>query len=195
MRDPRLVDTMTTIHTFAAPSMQCSTTDNALTVEIPDDWEIWEGADDDLLVAAAPEEDDDGIQPQLLVTHEQLETDTDAQNIMVGNVVYSQTHLPAYQDHGSGTFGCDGYEVAWSHYTSDAGGLTLTAISYFVVRGRDAYLLNFKANPEMFPRWHGSFEQIVRSIQFAQRAHNNECPLRAFGHTFAIASSLVSLEN
>ncbi len=147
--------------------MQCATTDNALTVEIPDDWEIWEGEDDDLLVAAAPEEDDDGIQPQLLVTHQQLDYDTDVMGYMVGNVAYSQTHLPAYQDHGSGPFASDGYDVAWSHYTSDIGSLTLTAITYFVLRGRDAYLLNFKANPEMLPRWHGSFEQIVRSIQLA----------------------------
>ena len=66
-----------------------------------------------------------------------------------------------------GSEACDGYDVAWSHYTSGAGGLTLTAITYFVVRDRDAYLFNFKANPDMFPRWHASFEQIVRSIQFA----------------------------
>lgn len=147
--------------------MQCSTTDLGLTVEIPDDWEIWEGADDDLLVAAAPEEDDDGIQPQLLVTHEQLDYDTDAKSYMIGNIVYSNTHLPAYRDHGSGLFACDNYDVAWSHYTSDAGGLTLTAITYFVVRDRYAYLFNFKANPDMFPRWHDSFERIVRSIRFA----------------------------
>jgi hypothetical protein len=147
--------------------MQCSTTDDGLTVEIPDDWDIWEGAEDDLLVAAAPEEDDDGIQPQLLVTLELLDYDIDSKGYMVGNVVYSQTHLPAYDDHGSGTFTCDGYDVAWNHYTSDAGGFTMTAITYFVVRGRDAYLFNFKANPEMFSRWHGSFEQIVRSIRFA----------------------------
>lgn len=41
-----------------------------------------------------------------------------------------------------GSEACDGYDVAWSHYTFGAGGLTLTAITYFVVRDRDAYLFN-----------------------------------------------------
>jgi hypothetical protein len=148
--------------------MQCSTTDDALSVEIPDDWEVWEGADDDLLVTAAPEEDQDGIQPQLLVTVEELEDDTDAKSYMVGNVVYMQGHLPSYNNHGSGFFACDGYDVAWHHYTSDAGGFTLTAITYFIVRDCRAYLLNFKANPELFGRWRDTFEQIVRSIRFTQ---------------------------
>ncbi|WP_404309308.1 hypothetical protein [Neorhodopirellula lusitana] len=145
--------------------MRHSTSDNSVRLDIPDDWDIWDGGDDDLFVAAAPEEDENEIQPQLLVTRESNAA-SDSESYMVGNVAFLQSGVADYVGHGSGSFSCDGYDVAWHEFTSSQTGFTLTAISYFIVFGDSAYQFQFKAHPDLFGRWRSPFEEIVRTLSF-----------------------------
>jgi hypothetical protein len=140
--------------------------DRCFSLDVPDDWEIWNPVGDDLFVAAASELDDDGFQPQIIVSKEKVDKGTTAMGYLVGNLVYMRSQLNGFREHETWQRKIDGTEAAGVFYSSESNEKSCKIMMVFIVRDSNAYLISCRADSEQFDRLKDEFENVVASIRF-----------------------------
>jgi len=139
--------------------------DKRISLEIPDDWEIWEPSDDVLFVAAAPDVGRDELQPHLMVNREVVKRGETALDYTVGGVVYLRSNQKGYVEHEIEQFDGNSHEVVAVTYNAPAGDWVFTNKQYCVVIGRRAYLITCKMLPEQAAKWLNECDRIACSLE------------------------------
>ena len=139
--------------------------DQRISVEVPDDWEIWEASDDVQFVAAAPDMGRDDIQPHFFVSRDDS-TYESLEEYLVGNVVYLRSE-EGYVEHNTEMLEANGCQIASLTYDAPAGDWIFTNKQYFLIVEGNAYLITCKMLPEQAAKWLGAFDRIVKSVRLA----------------------------
>lgn len=139
------------------------TSDSALSLLLPPDWEVETPAGTDAVLIASPS---DGVDPVLVVSRE-VGFAGSASEYRTANVIHLQEScsMPDYADHGGGTFDADGHEIAWHAYSygTDRGRLRVTI--FFATSGGGAYLVNCGVREAHIDAHRSTIETIGRSIR------------------------------
>ena len=83
-----------------------------LSLILPDDWDIYEPPDGLLMLAISPEEKiSTEFDAQITLSHEQIESETSAEEYLLGNLIPLITELNNFKQIGSGSFDIKGGKI------------------------------------------------------------------------------------
>jgi|GEM_PF-2252712 len=137
---------------------------NHLSLAIPDDWELWEPADDTLFVAAAPEMGQDDIQPHFFVSRSETENDS-SEACMLGNLIHLRETQEGYTERSIEMLQVDGHDIAAVTYDAPAAHWNFTNKQYFLALAGYEYLITCKMLPEQAETWLTHFDAIAASAR------------------------------
>lgn len=137
--------------------------EEAFSLEIPDDWDVWECSSDAIFLASAPV-DVEPFEPQIVILKEELSPERDATAYLMSNYLLLAA-MPGFEQVEAGAIPKGNSEVAWMQHSGEVDGFAVSLMDFYVVVGELAYVVNYKAPRQIYASWHDIFWAVGESIR------------------------------